>query len=102
MQINKYNAQRTSVAGKIFHSKREAHRYGNLRLLERNGLIQGLQTQVMIPIVINGVSVCKFIADFTYYEAGKYIVEDCKGFRTPVYKLKKKILAAQGTEIRET
>jgi hypothetical protein len=36
---------------------------------------------------------CKYIADFVYRDRdGNRVVEDCKGFRTPVYKLKKKLM----------
>ena len=41
-------------------------------------------------------------ADFTYYDAdGKMIIEDVKGVRTDVYKLKRKMMIDKGYEIRE-
>lgn len=101
---SKYRAQRTEVDGVNFASKREAKRYGELRLLERVGEISGLELQVKMPIAINGKHVCFYMADFCYLDKeGKPIVEDCKGFRTDVYKLKKKMIEAQyGLTILET
>lgn len=45
----------------------------------------------------------KYIADFTYRDSeGNFIVEDAKGFRTDVYKIKKKLMLWRyGIEIRE-
>ena len=44
-----------------------------------------------------------YIADFVYYEGKKEIVEDVKGYRTDVYKLKKRLMwVVHGIEIRET
>jgi hypothetical protein len=37
-----------------------------------------------------------YIADFTYFEKdGQQVIEDVKGVRTPVYRLKKKIIEAE-------
>ena len=35
----------------------------------------------------------KYIADFVYICDGKQVVEDCKGFKTAEYKMKKKLMA---------
>ena len=46
---------------------------------------------------------CVYVADFTYYQAGRFIVEDCKGFRTPEYIVKRKwMLDKYGVRIYET
>jgi hypothetical protein len=43
------------------------------------------------------------VADFTYMEDGKLVVEDCKGFKTDVYKIKKKLMLwVHGIRIKET
>lgn len=59
-----------------------------------------------MPIRVNGVIVCRYWADFTYLENGVRVVEDVKSKITrmqPVYRLKKKLVAAAfGVEIRET
>jgi hypothetical protein len=55
--------------------------------------------------VINGVKVAEYRGDFRYRDAaGNVTVEDTKSepTKTPVYRLKKKILKAQyGIEIQE-
>ena len=100
--MSKYGAIRTEVDGFVFASKREAHRYSELKLAERNGDISGLELQPNFPLIINGKKVATYIADFRYTERGQVVVEDSKGFRTAVYRLKKKIVEAQyGIEIIE-
>lgn len=62
-----------------------------------------MQRQVRFPLEVNGVLVCHYVADFVYVEAGRRVVEDAKGFRTPIYKLKRRLmLALHNVEIRET
>jgi hypothetical protein len=107
----KFGAVRTTVDGITFDSKFEAHRYTELRLMERAGLIRNLQLQVRFPIIINEEKVCTYVSDFVYDEeiewaSGKSwqrVVEDAKGMRTPVYNLKKKLVkAVLGIVIKET
>ena len=43
-------------------------------------------------IKVNGISVCTYKADFTYIENGESITEDVKGYKTAIYKLKKKLM----------
>lgn len=69
------------------------------------GVISGLRRQVRIPIIVNGVRVCSYVADAVYVEGGRRVVEDTKSpmtRRLPVYRLKRKLLAAlHGIDIRE-
>jgi hypothetical protein len=91
------------VDGIRFDSRKEAGRWVELRALEAAGAIAAIRRQVRIPIIVNGVRVCAYVADFVYVERGRWVVEDTKGFRTAIYKLKRKLLkAACGIEIRET
>lgn len=100
---HKYRAVKTAVDGIVFASKSEAARYAELKLLAQAGKIQNLQLQVKYPIFIRDTLVCNWIADFVYTERGETVVEDRKGFRTPVYRLKKKLVeAAYGIKIKET
>lgn len=102
-RISKYNNKPVVVDGHHFPSRREANRYAELKLMERAGLIAELKLQVPFPIEVNGKIVTRYVADFTYKQEGKFICEDCKGFRTDVYKLKKKcVQAAFGIVILET
>jgi hypothetical protein len=100
--MNKYGAIKTEVGSFVFASKREAHRYSELKLAERSGDISGLELQPKFPLIVNGIKVATYIADFRYIEGGEVVIEDSKGFRTAIYRLKKKIVEAQyGIEIIE-
>jgi hypothetical protein len=104
VKVPKYRNIKTTVDGITFDSAKEARRYSELKLLERSGRITGLEVQPSFPIVINGVKVCTYKADFGYVDQiGSPVIEDCKGFKTPVYRLKKKLmLAVHGIEVLET
>lgn len=86
-----------------YDSKREAKRAAELKLLEKEGVISHLQEQVVYELIpsqyriVNGKKKCieramKYIADFQYVENGNTVVEDAKGFRTEVYRIKKKLM----------
>lgn len=92
--MNKYRNIKTEVDGITFHSKREAARYSDLKLLERAGQIKDLRIQVPFLFELNDVRICKYFADFVYRENGKEIVEDCKGKRTKDYMIKRKLMKA--------
>jgi len=92
---SKYNARKTEMDGIVFDSIREAHRYAELKQLESAGEIIGLELQPKFPLVVNGERIAVYRADFRYCDSyGHIVVEDVKGFRTPVYKLKKKLFEA--------
>lgn len=100
---NKYSAIKTEVDGIIFDSKREATRYQDLRYRQAAGEISDLKLQVSYPLVVNGVKIATYRADFEYLEGEQKITEDAKGCKTPTYRIKKKLmLAIYGIEIRET
>jgi len=84
--MSKYNAVKTEVDGYVFDSKAEARRYSELKLLEKNGDLQDLTLQPVFHIQINGKKICKYFADFQYYDTVDrvYIVEDVKGVKTAV------------------
>lgn len=101
--MSKYNNVKTTVDGFTFDSKREAARYSELRLLERAGRIKGLMLQQPFKVSLNSVHVFTYRADFVYFEDGRRVVEDVKGFATPLYRLKKRIIKAiYNVDIRET
>lgn len=101
----KYRNQPVEQDGIKFDSRKEARRWGELQLLESLGEISDLQRQVRIPIRVNGVAVCRYVADAVYVENGTRVIEDTKSpitRRNPVYRLKRKLLqAAHGITIRE-
>jgi hypothetical protein len=101
---NKYNATRVQVDGKMFDSQHEANRYVELCHLQRSGKIGNLECQTKYEIIINDIHIGYYIADFSYIDrlTGRLVAEDAKGFRTALYKLKKKIVEAlYGLKIRE-
>ena len=73
--------------------------------MEKAKAIQDLKCQVAFPLLPKsrwGREI-RYIADFTYYEDGRLVVEDTKGFRTDVYKLKKRLFEERyGIELKET
>jgi hypothetical protein len=96
----KYGNKRTARG---FASRKEEHRFDELALLEMAGRITDLRTQVTFKIEVNGFLICRYVADFVYVEEDQTVVEDVKGFKTDVYKLKRKLMAAaHGVVIRET
>lgn len=93
--MSKYNSVKTEVDGFVFDSKAEAHRYSELKLAEKAGEITELELQPKYPVEVNGSKICTYIADFRYKDGdGNQIVEDVKGVKTPVYRLKKKLVEA--------
>lgn len=96
---SKYHAKKTEIDGIEFDSAKEAKRYTKLRAMEENNEIQDLRLQVPFELLpsfeCEGVKYrgMKYVADFVYHRGGKVVVEDCKGFKTAEYKMKKKLMA---------
>jgi hypothetical protein len=91
----KYGNRKTVVDGITFDSLKEAKRWDYLTLLQRAGELSELRRQVRIPCIVNGALICTYIADFVYRDKdGVEITEDAKGFKTDIYRLKKKLVAA--------
>lgn len=99
-----------TVNGITFDSRKEAKRYEELVLLERAGKVSNLETQVKFELIpsqrIDGKVVERAVtykADFVYLENGKKVVEDTKGFKTPEYIIKRKLmLYVHGIQVKET
>lgn len=96
---SKYGARKvTTATGQTFDSVREYHRFCELNLMQRAGVISDLKCQVkfeLIPSQRVGGKVWRpttYVADFVYTENGKQVVEDAKGAKTEVYKIKKKLM----------
>ena|SRR3990167_8409052 len=102
--MSKYKAKPVTLDGHRFASQAEAARYGELKLLERAGKIADLTVHPRFQITVSGHKICIYEADFWYtdLEQARNCVEDVKGFLTPAYRLKKKLmLAVHGIEIVE-
>lgn len=95
----KYKNKKITVDGITFDSKKEAQRYSELKILERGGKISQLVLQPRFELQEsfkkNGKTYRKieYVADFMYRDNEKNvtIVEDVKGVKTDVYKLKRKM-----------
>ncbi len=103
----KYGNKFTIIGNERFHSMGEAARWQHLKLLERVGRIYAVERQV--PFVLRadgGEEVGKYVADFTYSDKsvhGWTVIEDFKGFDTPLSRWKRKHVKAQyGIEVRIT
>lgn len=109
---NKYHARKWEVGGMTFDSRKEARRWQELRYLLRAGVISRLERQTPFELIPaqrdeSGKLLERAVtykADFTYWEDGKYIVEDVKSeaTRTREYIIKRKLmLKVHGIRIRE-
>ena len=102
--MSKYHAIKTTFDGITFDSRKEAHRYYELSILQAAGEISDLQRQVTYELIPkqDGERACNYKADFVYQENGKTVVEDVKGVRTDAYKIKRKLMLwVYGIKIRE-
>jgi hypothetical protein len=73
-----------TVDGHVFASKKEATRYGLLKLRESIGEIRDLTLQPKFPVEINGHKLTTYTADFEFFDEilGCLVVEDCKSSGT--------------------
>lgn len=108
MRRSKYGNTRTVVDGIWFDSQREAARWCELKLLERAGEIRNLSRQiefVLAPAVKIGGRMkpaLRYFADFAYHDKTGPVIEDAKGHKTDVYKIKRHLMATvHGILIRE-
>jgi hypothetical protein len=104
--LNDPRATAVGVPG-AFDSRKEAQRAQQLMLLERAGAIHTLRRQVRFELVpaCGDELPASYTADFTYYEDGRYVVEDCKSEPTrklQAYVLRRKLMNwRHGIRIRE-
>lgn len=121
---SKYRAKRTNG----YASAKEARRAAQLKLLLKAGKIRKLVEQPSFELIpaqrVNSRVIeraCSYRGDFQYEEIPedwdgfepaasrlegypwRLVVEDCKGFKTEAYRIKKKLmLHVHGIAIRET
>lgn len=96
--MSKYNAKKTQIDGFIFDSQLEAQRYQQLWALQVAGEIYDLKVHPVYELepkkrdAWNGETLrpIKHELDFSYYQRGylPLIVEDVKGVKTAVWRLK--------------
>jgi hypothetical protein len=101
MTYAKYRNRKQVSDGRVFDSKRELKRWGELTLMQAAGAIENLERQVRMRLGVkydNGREAV-LVVDFAYREKGEQRYEDAKGFETQVSKLKRAILRARGIEV---
>lgn len=119
--MTKYHSRKVVRDGITYDSVKEYQSYCELLLLEKAGAITGLKRQVrfkLIPAHYETVvdsktgkqkrtcvdRECSYVADFVYQNKdGEIVVEDTKGYKTPDYKIKRKLMwYLKGIRIKET
>lgn len=90
----KYRNNPCEVDGIKFDSEKEADYYKKLKILLKAGKIGLLEMQKGYELNPGGTYSLKYFADFVYMdcETGETKVVDVKGFRTAVYKKKKRLM----------
>ena len=97
MNYNKYRAIKTEYGGNKFHSKKEANYCKTLELLKNAKGTQKVlkyELQPRFDIVVNNVKIAFYKADFKVFYSDRIEIIDVKGIKTPVYKLKKRLVEA--------
>lgn len=112
---NKYYAKRVEYDGIVFDSKKEMHRYLELKILEKSGEITDLKRQVKFVLIPEQREIstetytkgpkkgqakpgkviekeCAYYADFCYKYGANYVVEDVKGIMTKDFIIKRKLM----------
>lgn len=103
--LSKYKNRKVERGGIQYDSKKEAARGAVLELKQRAGEVSELKRQVKFVLqesfkipskkTKQGFETIKeiaYIADFTYFMGGQFYIEDVKGYKTPEYKIKAKML----------
>ena len=88
-----------TYGGRIYASKKEASYAAQLdQLKAARGVARVLEwrPQVKVPLVVNGVTVAVYVADFVvwYRSPERVEVHEVKGFETPMWRLKEKLFRA--------
>lgn len=98
MKRSKYGARKTTIDGITFDSQHEAKYYQQLTLLQRAGEVKQFELQPVYELQPGYKRGKKKIQPITYkadflvtYKDGRQEIIDCKGMKTEVYRIKKKM-----------
>lgn len=93
---SKYGNKQITVDGVLYHSQGEYRRECELKVQQRAGIIKDLKRQVEFSFEIDGVHICKYVADWTYtiVKDDVFVVEDFKGHVTDVFRIKSNLMKA--------
>lgn len=93
--------------GEVYDSKKEMLYAQKLELLKKavdpHKRVVGVEKQIKFPFVIGGIKICTYKLDFKVtYTGNRVEYIDVKGVKTPVYRIKKKLMQAlYGIDIKE-
>lgn len=106
---HKYHAIPTVYNGVKFSSRKEARYAQQLDLLVKAGVVSHYDVQPsyeLQPSYKQGektIRDIRYVADFkVFYASGRVEIVDCKGVKTPVYLLKKKLFEYKFPGLRIT
>jgi hypothetical protein len=111
MQVKKspkYKAKRTAACGVMFDSAAEARRFTALSAMRQRGEIGPIELHpvfvlapgVLVPGETRKRPALRYVADFAYTDQhGARVIEDVKGVETPVFRIKRHLLALQGIKV---
>jgi hypothetical protein len=89
---HKYRATAVKVDDIRFSSKKEGKRYNELKLLKKVEEVLFFLRQVPFHLPGNVKYVCDFMV---FWTNGDITIEDVKGFKTPLYIAKKKMVESE-------
>lgn len=93
---HKYMARRTTCGqGHSHPSKLEANYCDTLYMLKASGDVIKIEHEPVYELVINGILICRHKPDFkVWYKDGTVSVQECKGWATREWRMKKKLFSA--------
>lgn len=106
--MSKYKAKRTEACGIMFDSAAEARHFVALSAMHQRGKIGPIELHpvfelapgVLVPGEKRKRPPIRYVADFAYdLPDGRRVVVDVKGVETPVFRLKRHLLALQGIAV---
>lgn len=112
MRYSKYGAKKVVIDGVKFDSQAEAKHYlYTLKPKLEAGEISNLEFHPRFRCEIRGIKICDYLGDFRYTvpansdqpeNSSTTVIEDVKGTKTDVYRIKKKLVEALYPEIKIT
>jgi len=99
---NKYHAQSTIYNNVSYHSKFEAAYAASLDIMVKAGEIKSWERQIKLDLKVNGIHITNYYIDFiVHHHDGSREFVECKGFETPTWIMKWRILEATFEDFKE-
>lgn len=93
--MSKYGNKFTEYGGYTYASRKEAMYARDLDLLLKGKQIAGWDRQAVFSLDVNNKHICNYIVDFVVTtNDGKLELHEVKGYRTPVFNIKWKLIQA--------